>query len=82
MIRVQLEIVGKISTIGRPDWGQIESLLNRWLWKIGDRAPAVTAPVCLWIEQNATRYRTVTGNWRIEKSELDRGRSRRFPKSP
>lgn len=81
-VRAQLEIISKISAIQRPDWGHIECLTNRLLWKLGDRVPAVTAPLCVWIDRNATRYRTVSGSWRIEKSDTDRRRAQRLGRSP
>jgi hypothetical protein len=74
-VRSQFEIIRKISGIARPDWGHVESLLNRLISVLDDRAPAVSAPLRDWVNQNTTRYRTVAGKWRVEKSETERGRA-------
>jgi|SRR5690349_12103842 hypothetical protein len=59
----QINALGVISNIARPDWGHIESLVKRLLWQLGDRIPGASDALCAWTEENTTQYQTAAGNW-------------------
>ena len=67
LLESQISTLATISKIVRPDWGHIESLVKRLLWRLGDRVPTASVKLRTWTEENATRYRTLAGNWRMDK---------------
>src|SRR5690349_4983917 len=63
-VSVQLDIINSISKIAIPDWAHVHSLVIRLLLHLGDRAPAVSAELRGWADQNDLKHRTYGGNWR------------------